>query len=286
LVTYRIPDVLNDRLKSHKIITLEMLLPVVQRHYDMANTIEPFKKLIDAINIPSNPLGKLRPDALCYAHMIQELTGVETIPHCVARHFTSLSFESHLLGAAGLGIQNILCVTGDTPVEGRGGFELNSRELLRIAQNLKNGVTSARKSIEPIDVCLCTSFNANVPNVYGEFMKAREKGRHGAEVFFTQAIFMPDDFLKILKEFRVQNRNVHVIAGLSFLHTKKRAFALMKLLNIPYQYITYIEERDENEMLLDIARTLKDYVDGFYVIPIRKYDKALTLIKELRKLID
>lgn len=263
-----------------------MLLPVVHRHYDLAGTIEPFKKLIDAVNIPSNPLGKLRPDALCYAHILQEQTGVEAIPHCVARHFTSLSFESHLLGAAGLGVQNILCVTGDLPVEGKGGFELDSRKLLHIAQNLKNGVTTARKHIEPIDLCLCTSFNANVPNVYGEFVKAREKHNRGADVFFTQAVFTPDDFLPIVKEFRAQNRNVHVIAGLSFLHTKKRAFALMKHLTIPYKYIMRIEEEDESALLLETARTLKEHVDGFYVIPIRKYEKALPFVKQLRKLLD
>jgi 5,10-methylenetetrahydrofolate reductase len=263
-----------------------MLLPIVQRQCDVASTIEPFAKHIDAVNIPSNPLGKLRPDALCYAHIIQESTGVEAIPHCVARHFTSLSFESHLLGAVALGVQNILCVTGDLPVEGKGGFELDSRKLLHIAQNLKTGVTTARKSIEPIDVCLCASFNANVPNVYGEFVKAREKREHGAQVFFTQAIFMPDAFQKTLREFRAQNKDVRVIAGLSFLHTKKRAFALMKHLNIPYEYIKQIEEKDEHKILLDIARTLRDYVDGFYVIPIRKYEKALTLIRQLRKLID
>lgn len=277
---------LTDKPTSHKLITLDVLLPVTQRRHDAVRAIEPFKDLIDAVNIPSNPLGKLRPDALCHAHIIQEKTGIETIPHFVARHFTSLSFESHLLGAAALGIQNILCVTGDVPVEGTGGFELNSRRLLRIAQNLKSGVTSARKSIEPIDVCLCTSFNANVPNVYGEFVKAKEKCRYGAEIFFTQAIFMPDDFLKILKQFRVQNKSVRVIAGLSYLHTKKRAFALMKFLGIPYEYITHIEERDETQLLLETADKLKDHVDGFYVIPIRKYDKALTLIKQLRKLLD
>ncbi len=263
-----------------------MLLPIVHRCYELASTIAPFKEYIDAVNIPSNPLGKLRPDALCYAHIVQEGTGVEAIPHCVARHFTSLSFESHLLGAAGLDIHNILCVTGDLPVEGQGRFELNSRKLLRIAQNLKQGVTTARKRIEPIDMCLCTSFNANVPNVYGEFVKAREKHNYGAEVFFTQAIFMPDDFLRILREFRAQNRDVYVIAGVSFLHTKKRAFALMKHLTIPYEYIMRIEEEDEHEILLETARTLKEYVDGFYVIPIGKYGRALTLVKQLRKLLD
>lgn len=72
----------------------------------------------------------------------------------------------------------------------------------------------------------------------------------------------------------------------SVMKIAQRAFVPMKLLNIPYGYITYIEEKVENVRLLEIARTFKDYVDGFCVVPIRKYNKALALIKQLRKLLD
>jgi 5,10-methylenetetrahydrofolate reductase len=277
--------VLRDKLKQHKIITLEILLPTSTDLKDLLESIKPFKEYIDALNIPSNPLGKLRPDALCYAHVLKEEIGIETIPHFVARHFTSLGFESHLLGAKALGIDNILSVTGDSPVEGRSAFELDSSKLLEIAKNLRGGLTSSRKAIKPIDFCLCTSFNPNVPNIQGEFIKARVKCQCGAEVFFTQPIFKPDRFLEILREFRNQHKSAKVIAGLSYLYTKKRAYALMKFLGIPYDYINLIEEKDETEMLFNTARKLKDYVDGFYVIPIAKYGGAIELVKNIRKIL-
>lgn len=276
---------LRGKLKQDKIITLEILLPISLNLDNLLSEIEPFKNYIDAINIPSNPLGKLRPDALCYAHLIQKKIGIETIPHFVARHFTSLGFESHLLGASALGIENILCVTGDSPVEGRSAFELNSSKLLEIATNLGQGLTSSRKAIKPIRFCLCTSFNPNVLNIQGEFIKAKEKCRCGAEVFFTQPIFKPEKFLEILKEFRQRYKNAKVIAGLSFLYTKKRAFSLMKFLGIPYEYINYIEEKNETELLLETAEKLKDYVDGFYIIPITKYTRAYELVKQVRKML-
>ncbi len=277
---------LREKLNNHKIITLEILLATTPHLDSLLNAINPLKDYIDAVNIPSNPLGRLKPDALCYAHLIQEKMGIETIPHFVARHFTSLGFESHLLGAKALGIENILCVTGDSPVVGRSAFELNSPKLLDIANNLRNGLTSARKAIAPIDFCLCASFNPNVPNVYGEFIKTKEKCRCGAEVFFTQPIFRPEVFLNILKEFRQIHKDAKVVAGLSFLYTKKRAFRLMKFLGIPYEYINNIEEKDEAEILLETAEKLTDYVDGFYIIPITKYLNALDLIRRIRKMID
>ncbi|MCX7995262.1 MAG: methylenetetrahydrofolate reductase [candidate division WOR-3 bacterium] len=277
---------LRDKFKEKKVITFEILLPTNIDIKNLINELQPFKGLVDALNIPSNPLGKLRPDALCFAHILQENLGIETIPHFVARHYTLLSFESQLLGARALGIENILCVTGDSPVEGRSMFELNASKLLEVAKNLRDGLTSARKTITPIDFCLCTSFNPNVPNLQGEFIKAGEKFRCGAEVFFTQPVFQPDRFVEIIKELRSRLMMIKVVAGLTFLYTKKRAFSLMKFLGIPYQYITSIEEVDENELLFETAQKLNEYVDGFYIITIGKYQNGLELIKKIRKMKD
>jgi len=273
---------LRNKLEAHKIITVEVLTPIEIDVDKLVKELEPLKEYIDAINLPSNPLGKLRPDSLCFAHILQERLGIETIPHFVARHFTLLGFESQLLGASALDIKNILCVTGDSPVEGRSIFELNSARLLEIAKNLKNGLTSSRMAIKPIDFCLCTSFNPNVANIQGEFIKATEKHQCGAEVFFTQPIFKSDKFLELLKQFRLRHKGARIIAGLSFLYSKKRAFSLMKFLGIPYEYIVLIEEKNEIAMLFETAKKLKDYVDGFYIIPIGKYAFALELVKKIK----
>jgi 5,10-methylenetetrahydrofolate reductase len=132
---------------------------------------------------------------------------------------------------------------------------------------------------------LCTSFNPNVPNIHGEFVKSKEKYRSGAECFFTQPVFKPLQFIDVAEQFRQRYSKAKLIAGLSFLHTKKRAFALMKYLGIPYEYINNIEEKDETNMLLETAMQLKDYVDGFYIIPITKYSKALEFVKKVREML-
>ena len=273
---------LRDKLLKQKIITLEILLPVSAVEDELLSAIDLARPFVDAVNIPSNPLGKLRPDPLSFAHIIQEKLAIETIPHFVARHLTLMGYESRLLGAKALGIDNILCVTGDTPVEGRSAFELDSSQLLMIAHNLKHGQTSARKSIKPVDFCLCTSFNPNVPNIQGEFVKAASKYRSGGEVFFTQPIFAPSRAINVFQEFRTRFKGAKIIAGLSFLYTKKRAFSLMKFLGIPYEYIDRVEVEDEGDMLLSTAKEILNYVDGFYVITIGKYRAALDFLKELR----
>ena len=276
---------LRDKLLKKKIITLEILLPVSSKIDEQLGEIAHVQPFIDAVNLPSNPLGRLRPDSLSFAHIIQEKLSLETIPHFVARHLTLLGYESRLLGAKALGIDNILCVTGDLPSEGRSAFELDSSRLLAIAKNLGRGQTSARKDIEPIDFCCCTSFNPNVPNIQGEFVKAASKYRAGAEVFFTQPVFSPDRAISVFKEFRIRYKGARIIAGLSFLYTKKRAFSLMKFLGIPYEYIARVEVEDEADMMLSNAKNIIDYVDGFYVITIGKYRTAAEFLKKLRGII-
>jgi 5,10-methylenetetrahydrofolate reductase len=278
--------VLRDRIQKKKIITFEILLPVSMGFNELLSDIEYVAPYIDAINLPSNPLGRLRPDALSCAHIIKEKLNVEVIPHFVARHLTLLGFESRLLGARALGIENILCVTGDVPSEGRSAFELDSSRLLSIARDLREGRTSARRKINPVDFCLCTSFNPNVPNIQGEFVKAASKYRSGAEIFFTQPIFTPDRAADVFKEFRMRYKETKIIAGLSFLYTKKRAFSLMKFLGIPYEYIARVEVVDESDMLLSTVKKLADLVDGFYVITIGKYRASLGFLKQLRRLIE
>lgn len=276
---------LRDKILKRKIITLEILLPVSLALDELLGEIEYVAPFIDAVNLPSNPLGRLRPDALSCAHIIKEKLNIEVIPHFVARHLTLLGYESRLLGARALGIDNILCVTGDAPSEGRSAFELDSSRLLSVARDLRGGQTSARRKVNPVDCCLCTSFNPNVPNVQGEFVKAASKYKAGAEIFFTQPIFAPDRATSVLKEFRTRYKDAKIIAGLSFLYTKKRAFSLMKFLGIPYEYIARIEVEDESDMLLATAKKIIDHVDGFYVIPIGKYRASLGFLKKLRRLI-
>lgn len=277
---------LTDRLKNRKIITLEVLPPLDGDTGAVVRELRLLGPLLDALNLPSNPLGRLRADPLCLGHVLQEELGITAVPHFVARHFTLLGFESQLLGARALGIRHILCVTGDAPAEGRSMFELNSARLLKIGRSLKEGLTSSRRAVKPLPLCLCTSFNPNVPNIFGEFIKTAEKCRSGAELFFTQPVFEPDRFIATIQEFRGRFHGVRVIAGLSFLHTKKRAFALMKFLGIPFPYINQIEERDETDLLHGIAQMIQPYVDGFYVIPIGKYLLAKPLLERLKSLIE
>lgn len=275
----------RDKIEKHEfIITCEVLPPKDGDCSTLLQKLSVTASLFDGFNIPSCPLGKLRAHSLSLAYVCQERLKTETIPHFAGRHHTVLSFQSELLGAQFLGIKNVLCVTGDRPTEGRGFYELNSITLLKIARDLNSGVTEARETIRSrTDFLLCTDYNPNVINVEAENRRALEKYRNGARVFFTQPVFDVEKFLAATRSLKMLVPEARLIAGISYLHSKKLALKLQKFLGIPYSYISALEE-DETGLLVRTAQKIRSEVDGFYIIPVGVYEKARELVSHLRKM--
>ena len=53
--------------------------------------------------------------ALSLCVQLQQRVGIETVLHYACRDRNLLGMQSDLLGAAGLGLRNMLAVTGDPP---------------------------------------------------------------------------------------------------------------------------------------------------------------------------
>ena len=68
---------------------------------------------VDAVDINSNPLARLRMDSLSLGQLIQQRTALETVPHVTPRDASLMGLQSQLLGAWLGGIRNLLAVTGD-----------------------------------------------------------------------------------------------------------------------------------------------------------------------------
>jgi 5,10-methylenetetrahydrofolate reductase len=86
--------------------------------------------------------------AVC-ARLVAE-TPVEPILHVCARDRSFLGLVAHLLGAQGMGLRNLVIITGDPPKMGDYPFstpvyDVDSIGLLRIASGLNAGVDPAGK---------------------------------------------------------------------------------------------------------------------------------------------
>ena len=79
--------------------------------------VKPLVGLLDAVHISDNSLASPHMCGLAMAALIERM-GLETILHMTCRDRNRNILQADLLGAAALGVKNVLCLTGDHPAIG------------------------------------------------------------------------------------------------------------------------------------------------------------------------
>src|SRR6266850_8322048 len=100
---------------------------------------------VDAINIPDSPRASARMSNQALALLMQQEVGIEAILHYTCRDRNVLGIQSDLLGAAAMGIKNLICITGDPPKMGNypdatAVFDVDAIGLVNIVHNLNVGL--------------------------------------------------------------------------------------------------------------------------------------------------
>ena len=99
---------------------------------------------ITAVNVTDNQSSVMRTSTLATCAMMKQ-AGLTPIYQATCRDRNRLALQSDLLGAAALGIENILCLTGDHTKMGdhpgaKPVFDLDSVSLLYTASQLEKGL--------------------------------------------------------------------------------------------------------------------------------------------------
>ena len=136
------PSQFGAALKSGKfVITAEVAPPVSADPADLLVRALPLKGHATAVNLTDGAGAKAHLSSLAAAQIISA-AGVEPILQMTCRDRNRLALESDLIGAAALGIHNVLILTGDDPKQGdqpdaKPVFDFNSQALLQIADRMR-----------------------------------------------------------------------------------------------------------------------------------------------------
>jgi methionine synthase I (cobalamin-dependent)/5,10-methylenetetrahydrofolate reductase len=150
---------------------------------------------VDLFDINDNPLARARMNAIIASALIEQQTGLETIPHLTPRDQTIRGLESVLLGAHAVGIRNVLAVTGDPPPPGdRGGsdgvYQVDAIGLTEVIAALNRGVDYSGKSIDaPTAFHIGVAVNPAADDLQGEIGRFYAKIEAGAQFAMTQVLF-------------------------------------------------------------------------------------------------
>jgi methylenetetrahydrofolate reductase (NADPH) len=146
----------------------------------------------------------------------------EPIMQLTCRDRNRLGLQSDVLSAAVLGIENLLCLTGDHPQLGDHPdampvFDLDSVQLLSAVKGLMNGKDMAGNDLEgqPPQFAIGATVNPGADPLEPQIIKMEKKIAAGAEFFQTQAVYEVDKFANFCE--KVRHLKVPVMAGIVLL---------------------------------------------------------------------
>jgi len=173
---------------------------------------------VDGINIPDSPRASARMSNQALSLLLQQQAGIEAILHYTCRDRNVLCIQSDLLGAAAVGIHNLICITGDPPKMGgypdaTAVFDVDAIGLVNIVHNLNRGLDIGGNPIgNGTAFAIGIGANPGVPNVDEEIARFEYKVEAGAEFAVTQPVFD----LSLLENFlrKIEHCRIPVIAGI------------------------------------------------------------------------
>ena len=226
------------RIAAGEFVTMVEIVP--PRGIDSSRELAGARKLRDlgvhAINVPDSPRASARMSAGSLCVQIERDCGVETVLHFTCRDRNLLGIQSDLLGAASLGLKNILCLTGDPPKMGTypdatAVFDVDAVGLTRIARDMNHGLDLGKQPIgQSTGFVLACAANPGVPDLDAEVRRFAAKVEAGAEFGITQPVFdlqLLETFLRRIEQFRIP-----IVAGIWPLTSVKNALFMRNDLKV------------------------------------------------------
>ena len=201
------------------VTSVEVLPP---KGVDAKKTLDSIRLLkeagVDGVNIPDGARAQSRMSAMATAVLVEQQIGIESVLHYCCRDRNLLGMMSDLLGAAALGLRNILVITGDPPKMGpypdaTAVFDIDSIGLTNMVNKLNHGLDLGNNPIgQPTAFCIGVGVNPGAINLDEEIKRFEWKVEAGAQYAITQPVFDTDQLRGFLK--RIEHVRIPVIAGI------------------------------------------------------------------------
>ena len=183
------------------------------------------KGSVDAVNITDCQTAIVRMSSIS-AGLLTLAEGVEPVIQMTCRDRNRIGMQSDILGAAALGLKNLLCLTGDHQKFGnhpgsKGVFDMDSIQLLGMMKTMRDErkfqCGEAIKSHEPRLFLGAAANPFAGPSEQFRAARLAKKVANGADFVQTQIIYNVERFAKFMQAVRdlgLHNK-VHILAGVT-----------------------------------------------------------------------
>ncbi|MCK9485005.1 MAG: methylenetetrahydrofolate reductase [Candidatus Marinimicrobia bacterium] len=290
--------ILKDKINSGQFIVCGEIGPPQSCDGDVIRKkAQYFRGIADAVNITDNQTAIARLSSIASAKILLE-EGVEPIIQMTCRDRNRLAIQSDLLGAAALGVRNVLCLTGDYQTfgdnpEAKGVFDLDSTQLIATVAKLNSGyLLSGREMKKAPEFLIGAAANPFAVPFEMRLIRLCKKIRAGAHFIQTQPVFDPELFRNWME--RVVEMGLHekvaILAGVmpvKSVNTLLRMRADVPGVKINDEYIQRMEKATDPQaegvkIAVEIIQTVKNLkgIRGVHIMPFLWESIMPTIVKE------
>ncbi len=210
--------------KGHFAVTAEIGPPKGCDPSKIQQKADSIKDSADAFNITDNQTAVVRLSSFAGSCILRE-KNIEPIMQICCRDRNRIALQSDVLGAAGVGIKNILFITGDHQSFGNhpsalGVFDIDSIQLIKIVKDMRD--KGVFQNGEEIKFGRPDLFIGAAANPFADHLKLRvdrleKKILAGTDFIQTQSVYNLERFNTWMDEVRSRglDKKVFILAGIT-----------------------------------------------------------------------
>ena len=279
-------------------VTAELNPPDSADPRDVLRAAEPLKDVADAVNATDASGANCHMSSMGICSILSR-AGLGIVLQISCRDRNRIAIQGDVLGAAAMGVGNVLSLTGDGVGVGdqpgaKPVFDLDSVSLLRTLRTMRDDGTflSGRKLSTPPRIFLGAAENPCIPPVEWRADRLEKKVRAGADFIQTNYIFdVPvfGEFMKRVRDMGLDER-VFILAGVGPLASAKTARWMRRNVpgvHIPEAIIDHLEKaanpaEEGKKLCIDMIQQVREIagVKGVHVMAYRREHLVYEIIKE------
>jgi len=244
---------------------------------------ELLKSCCDAMNVTDNQSAVVRMSSWASCVMLKQM-GLDPVMQIVVRDRNRLAIQSDVLGAAALGIKNVLCLSGDHQMLGnhpnaKGVYDLDSIQLIQMLKTMRDErkFQCGEDISGEVPIYIGAAANPFADPFEYRVIRLAKKVKAGADFIQTQAVFDVAKFGKWMEMVRERglDKQVHILAGVIPIKSAGMARYMRDYVSgvyVPNEIVTRLEDAKEAKeegvtMCLETIEQLKD-IEGVHGIHI------------------
>jgi methylenetetrahydrofolate reductase (NADPH) len=283
---------LEKALRAGKfVVACEIAPPLSVSTNKLTGNIDLVKPYVTAINFTDNASATPRMTSWACSKIAID-RGAEPVMQIAARDRTRAGLQGEILGASALGVRNVLCVTGDSPVlapQPRGRMDINDLDAIQMLWILRRmrdegHYLDGREVKFPPKFFLGAAASPFASEPKFQALREEKKVNAGAQFFQTNLVYDVGRMELWLNELAKRNilDKVFILVGITPLKSYKMALHMNEVpgVTVPEPFLKRMQAAEAAgnaaeegvQIALELARKIKGYagqgIHGLHIMPV------------------